>query len=193
MNTFTPKTFAIPELRGISAKTIEEHMKLYQGYVNNANTILAKVEEYVKDTETNAYALSEIMRRFSFEWNGIKNHEKYFALLEGGATPMTPASPLEEAIKKNWGTVDVFIVRFKALALTRGVGWAMLSKDREGNLFMHWVDEQHLGQLQDTTPVIALDMWEHSFVADYQPSGKKQYVEDFFANLNWKVAEQFFA
>ena len=193
MNTFTPKTFAIPELRGISAKTIEEHMKLYQGYVNNANTILAKVEEYVKDTETNAYALGELMRRFSFEWNGIKNHEKYFALLESGAAPMTPASPLEEAIKKNWGAVDTFIVRFKALALTRGVGWAMLSKDREGNLFMHWVDEQHLGQLQDTTPVIALDMWEHSFVADYQPSGKKQYVEDFFANLNWKVAEQFFA
>ncbi len=193
MNTFTPKTFAIPELKGISAKTIEEHMKLYQGYVNNANTILTKVEEYVKDTETNAYALGELMRRFSFEWNGIKNHEKYFALLESGAAPMTPASPLEEAIKKNWGAVDTFIVRFKALALTRGVGWAMLSKDREGNLFMHWVDEQHLGQLQDTTPVIALDMWEHSFVADYQPSGKKQYVEDFFANLNWKVAEQFFA
>jgi superoxide dismutase len=33
-------------------------------------------------------------------------------------------------------------------------------------------------------------MWEHSFVADYQPSGKKQYVEDFFENLNWNVIEK---
>jgi Fe-Mn family superoxide dismutase len=192
MNTFTPRTFSIPELKGISAKTIEEHMKLYQGYVTNANTVLAKVEEMAKDAEANGYAMNEVMRRFSFEWNGMKNHEKYFALLEGGAAPLTPGSALEEAIKNTWGAVDAFWVKFKALALTRGIGWAMLSRDTDGKLFMHWVDEQHLGQLQDTTPVIALDMWEHSFVADYQPSGKKQYVEDFFANLNWKVAEQFF-
>ena len=35
-------------------------------------------------------------------------------------------------------------------------------------------------------------MWEHSFVFDYQPSGKPQYVEDFFANLNWSVIENNF-
>jgi superoxide dismutase len=34
-----------------------------------------------------------------------------------------------------------------------------------------------------------MDMWEHSYVADYQPSGKKNYIEDFFANLNWEVIE----
>ncbi|MBP6926200.1 MAG: hypothetical protein KBB70_00695 [Candidatus Pacebacteria bacterium] len=192
MNTFTPRTFSIPELKGISAKVIAEHIKLYEGYVTNANTVLTKADDLAKDADTNAYVLNEVMRRFSFEWNGIKNHEKYFALLEGGATPLTAASPLEEAIKNTWGAVDAFLVRFKALAMTRGIGWAMLSKDREGKLFIHWVDEQHLGQLQDTTPVIALDMWEHSFVADYHPSGKKQYIEDFFTNMNWKVAEQFF-
>ena len=52
-----------------------------------------------------------------------------------------------------------------------------------------WVDEQHFGHLTGLSPVLALDMWEHSFVADYQPSGKKQYVEDFFANVNWEVIE----
>ncbi|MEN9582206.1 MAG: hypothetical protein RL641_160 [Candidatus Parcubacteria bacterium] len=193
MITFTPKVFTVPALKGISAKTMEEHIKLYEGYVKNANAVLAKVEEYVKDSETNAYVLGELMRRFSFEWNGMKNHEKYFALLEGGASPLTVGSPLENTITTTWGSVGAFMARFKALALTRGIGWAMLSKDSAGNLLMHWVDEQHLGQLQDTTPVIALDMWEHSFVADYQPSGKKNYVEDFFENLNWSVAEKFFA
>ncbi len=206
MNKFTPKTFSIPELKGISAKTVGEHIKLYEGYVANANTILAKVEEYNKNTAENGYILGELMRRFSFEWNGMKNHEKYFALLEGGATAIssgispssdnsvgsTAGSTLENAIKETWGSVENFLARFKLLALTRGIGWAMLSRDINGKLFLHWVDEQHLGQLQDTTPVVALDMWEHSFVADYQPSGKKQYIEDFFANLNWKVAEQFF-
>ena len=52
----------------------------------------------------------------------------------------------------------------------------MLYYDRRDNA---WVDEQHLGQLQDCTLVLALDVWEHSYVADYQPSGKKQYIEDF--------------
>ena len=56
-----------------------------------------------------------------------------------------------------------------------------------------WVDEQHIGQLVDVDIVLALDMWEHSFVADYQPSGKKNYVEDFFSNLNWTVIEKNFA
>jgi superoxide dismutase len=51
------------------------------------------------------------------------------------------------------------------------------------------VDEQHLGLLNDCTMILGLDMWEHSYVADYQPSGKKQYIEDFFANLNWEVIE----
>ena len=63
---------------------------------------------------------------------------------------------------------------------------------KERRLLNAWVDEQHLGQLQDCTLILGLDMWEHSFVADYQPSGKKNYVEDFFANLNWKVIEKNF-
>ena len=60
-------------------------------------------------------------------------------------------------------------------------------------LLNNWVDEQHLGQLSACVPILALDMWEHSFVADYQPSGKKQYVEDFFGNLNWRQIEENFA
>ena len=69
----------------------------------------------------------------------------------------------------------------------------MLYYDRaSARLITSWVDEQHIGQLQNCALVLALDMWEHSFVADYQPSGKKQYIEDFFANLNWGVIERNF-
>ena len=55
-----------------------------------------------------------------------------------------------------------------------------------------WVDEQHIGQLNGCQTILALDMWEHAFVADYQPSGKKNYIEDFFANLNWEMVERNF-
>jgi Fe-Mn family superoxide dismutase len=78
-------------------------------------------------------------------------------------------------------------------ALTRGIGWVMLYYDRKTDrLLPGWVDEQHLGQLADCSVIIALDMWEHAYVADYQPSGKKQYVEDFFKNINWAAASELY-
>lgn len=166
MTTFEERKFAIPKLKGISEKTIEEHLKLYAGYVKNANDLLGE---------------KEYNRRFPFEFNGMRNHEVYFAQFEGGPTPAPSSGPLAEV---DWE-------RFKVLALTRGVGWAMLYYDAVSKqLIQSWVDEQHLGQLSQCVPVLALDMWEHSFVADYQPSGKKQYVEDFFANLNWAKVEE---
>lgn len=186
---FTPKTFKIPELKGITTKNIEEHLKLYAGYVKNTNLILEKVAELKKDAEKNAYLLSEVTRRFGFEYNGMRNHEVYFSSLEGGSATLSDG-PLMKMIVETWGSYEAWLAEFKAIALTRGIGWAMLYYDRKENRLLHaWVDEQHLGQLQDCTLILALDMWEHSYVADYQPSGKKNYVEDFFANLNWEVVE----
>lgn len=193
MKQFEAKQFNIGELKGISAKTVEEHLKLYAGYVKHSNLILEKIEELAMDSEKNAYALGEVQRRFGFEYNGIRNHEIYFESLSGGANDLEEGSRLKEQIEKDFGSFDGWLNKFKATALTRGIGWAMLYWDKkDGRLLNAWIDEQHLGQLQDCAPIIALDMWEHSFVADYQPSGKKNYIEDFFENLNWKVVEENF-
>jgi Fe-Mn family superoxide dismutase len=193
MKQFEEKKFNIPELKGISAKTIEEHLKLYAGYVKNANLIGEKLGEMYKDgMDKHQYEASEIVRRFSFEYNGMRNHEVYFESLSDGAAPLADGA-LKKKIEETQGSVDVWMQIFKALAMTRGIGWAILWYDKkEDRLLNTWVDEQHLGQLQGCTPILALDMWEHSFVADYQPSGKKQYIEDFFANLNWSKIEENF-
>jgi Fe-Mn family superoxide dismutase len=193
MAQFEEKKFNIGELKGISAKNIEEHMKLYAGYVKNANLVNQKLYElYKEDAEKNTYVMNELIRRFSFEYNGMRNHEVYFDSLSDGATPLSD-SELKKAIEENYGTVETFLNYFKMIAMIRGIGWAMLWFDKKENkLLTSWVDEQHLGQLQGCTPILALDMWEHSYVADYQPSGKKQFVEDFFANLNWSKVEENF-
>jgi superoxide dismutase, Fe-Mn family len=168
LKQFEEKKFAIPKLVGISEKNIEEHLKLYSSYVNNANELLGK---------------DEYDRRFPFEFNGMRNHEVYFAHFEGGSHPLSDDSPLLEA--------GLDVEKVKELALTRGVGWAMVYYDPVSDSLLHsWVDEQHLGQLSQGIPILALDMWEHSYVADYQPSGKKQYIEDFFMNLNWQNCEE---
>jgi Fe-Mn family superoxide dismutase len=145
------------------------------------------------DAEANAYALGEVQRRFGFEYNGMRNHEVYFDSLSEGATDLPGESELKSQIEIDFRSFEGWLEQFKATALTRGIGWAMLYHDRKDKRLLNaWIDEQHLGQLQDCTLILALDMWEHSYVADYQPSGKKQYVEDFFANLNWQNIERNF-
>ncbi len=192
MTTFTARQFNIPELKGISATTVAEHIKLYEGYVKHANLIQDKIKTLGGNPEA-AYELGEARRRFGFEFDGMRNHELYFALLEGGVRSPTEGSKLSAKITEQFGSFDAWQSDFKALAKTRGIGWAILYYDKMSDLLVNsWVDEQHLGHLVGLTPVFAIDMWEHSFVADYQPSGKPQYIEDFMSQANWAVAEHIF-
>lgn len=184
---YTPKTFNVPELEGISSQTIEEHIGLYNGYVKHANLIREKIEEYSQDPDNNSYAIGEMQRRLGFEFGGMRNHEYYFTQFEGGAKPLADCR-LKEMMEAQWSSLADWQTRFEKIALTRGVGWAMLYIDRQTDqLVQTWVDEQHLGQLADLDIVLALDMWEHSYCMDYPPSRKKEYVEAFFTNLNWEV------
>jgi Fe-Mn family superoxide dismutase len=184
---YEAKTFTIPSLTGIGEETIKEHLGLYAGYVKHANLIRDKIDAYSTDPDNNNYAIGEMQRRLGFEFGGMRNHEYYFSQLEGGATSLTD-SHLKTLIEQQWGTVETWKERFNTIAMTRGVGWAMLYHDPQTDqLVQTWVDEQHLGQLADLNIVLALDMWEHSYMLDYPPSRKKEYVEAFFANLNWEI------
>lgn len=192
--TYTPKTFSIGELVGISKKSIDEHIQLYEGYVKNANNIQNKMNELTTDDENPSSELLELRRRFAFEWGGMRNHEHYFSCLSGGPVLADKTSALFLKIEKDFDSYANFISEFKSIALTRGVGWTILFYDTHTDqLLIQWVDEQHIGHLTDCSIILALDMWEHSYVADYQPSGKKHYIEDFFINVNWSFVESTFA
>ncbi|HAQ02290.1 MAG: Superoxide dismutase (Fe) [Candidatus Nomurabacteria bacterium GW2011_GWD2_36_14] len=193
METFTAKTFSIPKLSGISEKTIEEHLKLYKGYVNNANLIFNKIYELKGDPVGNAFVLGELERRFGFEFDGMRNHEYYFSSLSGGKKEINKDGDLYRKIEKEWGSFDNFLMHFKFVATTRGIGWTILYYDKmTDKLIISWVDEHHLGQLTGLSPVVALDMWEHAYYLDYIPAEKKNYIEAFFANLNWEIVEEYF-
>ncbi|MEX2028986.1 MAG: Fe-Mn family superoxide dismutase [Candidatus Paceibacterota bacterium] len=196
MKKFEEKKFNIGTLKGISAKNIEEHLKLYAGYVKHANLILEKIPEYKgyeKEDAFAPYVVGEIRRRFGFEYNGMRNHEVYFESLSGGSKQLPENSELKKAIEEEWGSFDKWLEDFKSIAATRGIGWAMLYLDKnDKRLISTWVDEQHMGQLQDCALILGLDMWEHAFVYDYPTSEKKKYIDAFFDNLNWEVVEQNF-
>ena len=180
---YLPKEFPIKTLNGISQKNIEEHITLYNGYVKHYNLATDLMTKYVNDTDAQ-YVITELNRRRSFEYNGIKNHEYYFTDLLGEHAPLDNISHLAQKMIEVWGSVEAWREEFVKIAMTRGIGWAILSYDTESGILQNgWVDEQHLGQLNSSKYIIGIDMWEHSYVADYQPSGKKQYIIDFLVGL----------
>jgi Fe-Mn family superoxide dismutase len=184
---YEPLTFDIPALDGISTETIENHLGLYKGYVKGVNTIHDKIEAFGQDPENNAYAIAEMQRRLGFEFGGMRNHEYYFAQFESGHSEL-PDGALKDKITYQWNSVENWLKRFHTIALTRGVGWAMLYHDpHTDQLVQTWVDEQHIGQLADLDIILALDMWEHSYLMDYPSADKGKYIDAFFANLNWQA------
>ncbi len=192
--SFVERKFDIGPLEGIGTKSIEEHLKLYAGYVKHSNLILDKIAEYSSDAEKNGYAIGELQRRFGFEFDGMRNHEYYFEQFEGGASELPADGKLASAIIESFGSIDAALTRFKSIAMTRGIGWAILYYDETTKKLLNaWVDEQHLGHLTGLKVVVALDMWEHSYMLDYVPSEKKKYVDAFFKNINGKKIEERFA
>jgi len=190
--TYTPKTFEFRALKGISETTLKEHIGLYSGYVKHYNLATDLMVKYVNEPDAQ-YIITELNRRRSFEYNGIKNHEYYFADLCGEQVFLDQGSELGKKIIETWGSFDAWRAEFEKITMTRGIGWAILSYDSETGILQNgWVDEQHLGHLNGAQYILGIDMWEHSYVTDYQPSGRKQYVTDFLDQVSWKGAMERF-
>ncbi len=193
MITYKAKQFTLPELSGISAKQVEVHLKLYQGYVTFLNTLESTLIELLKDSEKNMYALSEVKRRLAFEFDGMRMHEYYFEQFEGGSQNLTSGSGLEQALSSQFGSLETAITHFKSVGLMRGIGWTILYYDTNNNAFhIAWVGDHEIGQLSGLPIIIAMDMWEHAYMVDYVPADKKKYIEAFFSNVNWSVCEERF-
>ena len=69
-------------------------------------------------------------------------------------------------------------------ALGGGSGWVLLvSSPRDGKLVTQWAAD-HTQTLAGATPILALDMYEHSYHMDYGAKAGA-YVEAFMAAINW--------
>ena len=117
MQQFIEKKFTIPELKGISAKNIEEHLKLYAGYVTHSNLVLEKIKELSQNAEINMPILSGLQKRFGFEYNGMRNHEVYFNSLSGKANTLTNESEFKKAISNEWGSFEKWLELFKIISI----------------------------------------------------------------------------
>ena len=69
-------------------------------------------------------------------------------------------------------------------AMGGGSGWVLLThSDRDRKLVNQWAAD-HTHSMAGATPILALDMYEHSYHIDYGTAAAK-YVDAFMGNVNW--------
>lgn len=190
-----PKKFSdkIFSMKGISKKTVEEHLKLYQGYVNKYNEIQEKLanlteEDYAKANQVFS-TIRELKVELSFAWGGVINHEIYFGHLGGNGG--TANSGLLKQINKDFGSFEVFKKDLKATGISAR-GWVFTCwNKREGRLFNYLSDSQNTYMMWGIRPILALDTYEHAYFADYGVN-RAGYIDAFFDNLDWKKIDERF-
>jgi Fe-Mn family superoxide dismutase len=180
----------VGNLPGFSAPQIEQHLKLYQGYVKKINEIRADIEKIPfaerKANSNFSYGkFAELKRRESVPYNGVYLHEMYFDNL--GGSQRSPAAELARAIEGSFGSQSNWEEDLSACAETATGGWVLLTYDRiDGKLHHNQVWEHSNGIMINQEHLLALDTWEHAFMIDFG-TDKKSYLAAFLKNVNWSV------
>jgi len=183
---FTPKDFgpAIFELDGISRKTVEEHLKLYNGYVNKSNEIMEKLSKVELSTANQVFSDARALKvELSFAIGGMQNHEIYFSHLRKGGGE--PTGELRKQIEKDFGSLDAFYKDLKASGMSAR-GWAWTVWFPAAGRLINWVgDSQNTYLSWDLHPILALDVYEHAYFLDHAVN-RGAYIDAFLRNLDWK-------
>jgi Fe-Mn family superoxide dismutase len=175
---------------GISRKTMEEHYKLYQGYVNKTNEIMEKLPGADLKTANQVYSdLRSLKADLTFAIGGVKNHEIYFDHLGGKGGK--PSGKLLQTIERDFGSFDQWAADLKATGIAAR-GWAWLAYDRDWKrLFNYLGDAQNTFPVWNATPILALDTYEHAYFIDYAVN-RGAYIDAFMKNLEWDAVQKNF-
>ncbi|MHB1160003.1 MAG: superoxide dismutase [Chloroflexota bacterium] len=176
------KSFGV-ELDGISKRAMEEHYKLYQGYVNKTNEVREKLEGVNLAGANATYSeVRELAVELSFALGGVKNHELYFANLGGKGGRAT--GRVLELIERDFGSFEGWQAQLKAFG-TGGRGWAWLAYDYMDDRLHNYIgDAQNSYPIWDATPILGLDVYEHAYYLDYGTK-RADYIDAFFRNVDW--------
>jgi Fe-Mn family superoxide dismutase len=175
-------------MSGFSETLLKNHFTLYQGYVTNTNKLLDALDGLLKEGKTAAPEYAEMMRRFGWEFDGMRLHEYYFENL-GGNGGIDRGGALAQKLARAFGSYEQWEKDFKAVGAMRGIGWAVLYQDpQSGALLNVWINEHDAGHLAGCKPLLIMDVFEHAFMIDYGLK-RADYIAAFFNNIDWAAVE----
>ncbi|MFP4230207.1 MAG: superoxide dismutase [Candidatus Nanohaloarchaea archaeon] len=173
----------------ISEQVMEWHHDIHhQGYVNGLNSAEEGLE---KQRESSEYSSTgKLLNSFTHNFSGHILHEVFWNTIspDGGGKPQ---GLLREKIEEDFGSYSRWKQEFKAAAKSAS-GWALLVYiPRNDELHNVAVDRHDEGAVWGAHPVLALDVWEHSYYHDYGPD-RAEFIDGFFKLIDWEEAGERF-
>ena len=172
------------KLKGLSEKLIVSHWENnYSGAVRRLNAISGQLAALDFATVP-GFVVNGLKREELIAMNSMILHELYF---DGLGADGEPDRALREALVRDFGSVERWRAEFVAMgkAMGGGSGWVLLTYSlRDRKLVNQWAAD-HTHGLAGGTPLLALDMYEHSYHLDYGAAAAK-YVDAFMQNIKWE-------
>lgn len=190
MTIYTARAELKPSgLVGISDKQIDEHWKLYEGYVTQSNKLIGELTQMRADGRQGELAYADRRRRMAFELCGMLVHDYYFGNLKAGVSDAV-AKDFKKTVATKYGSFENWLADYKACGATRGVGHAVCYLDpMTGDVNNHFIEMHSEGHMPGMQVLVSMDVWEHAFLLDYLPTERAKYIEAFMQNVNWEVVE----
>ena len=168
------------------------HDKHHQAYVDNANKALEGTEWADRPVEE-VLANLEIMpedKRAAIRNNagGHANHSLFWEIMSpnGGGEP---SGALGDAIGSTFGGLDALKEAVNDAGVKRfGSGWTWLVHDGTG-LAVRSTPNQDSPLMDDDTPLLGIDVWEHAYYLKYQ-NRRPDYLEAWWNVVNWEAVQQ---
>ncbi len=181
----------------ISKENLDNHynknLNFYEVELNKAlkkekiNDSINNIEELVKNYLKYPKSLHIPIRQYG---GGLINHDFFFSILKVGET-LTNRKLINE-INSTFGSLDKFNEKFIEKAVNVfGSGWCWLVIDKYNNLRIYNTYNQDNPWFLGMVPLIAIDLWEHSYYEKYQDDRAK-YISDILTILNWKEIEKIY-
>jgi superoxide dismutase, Fe-Mn family len=181
----------------IDSKTLEIHYsKHHQNYLNKTNSILESNDfDFSKDLEEIVVNLpflkEEDKTAFLFNVGGVLNHNLYWAIMSPNKN-ILPVGKIKDAIEQEFGSFDNFKEKFIGLSNTvMGSGWVFLVVNKENKLEIIKMSNQETPYTLGYTPIIGLDLWEHSYYLKYQ-NLRPDYINNFFNVIDFEIVNSLY-
>lgn len=171
----------------ISEDTMKLQYEIYLNYLNTLNKLLLENNydyKYSKEELVNYIDIFPINVRDDILVNlgGVLNHELYFSILNKKTN-----NNFEQIIIKEFGSMNNFKQQFINTANNMfGSGYTYLVINKEKKLEILNFSNEDTPYIYGLIPIMALDLWEHSYYLDYKIDRKK-YIENFFELIDFDI------
>jgi Fe-Mn family superoxide dismutase len=178
-------------IKGMSEKLIVSH---YENNYGGAVKRLNLIEEQLAGLDFNmasGFLVNGLKREQLIASNSMILHELFF---DGLGEASDPGQLLRGAIERDFGSYSRWYSEFLAMGKAQGggSGWVLLTWSPRGKCLTNQWALDHTTTLAGGTPILALDMYEHSYHMDYGAKAAT-YVETYMAAIRWGNADALFA